>query len=155
MTRGCSFSIKTIFPGIGISILKMRRSWDHLIFIMGISVHIRQHLKWKQCLTCKQYMIIHTKYFAKYDIVTRIIDNIHYPNLRLYITSCSPISSVILSNKPCNGGSHISCILARCVYSTCIINWHWRPLMPSMMAGCTHLRWQGGYSFNIRPSFQV
>ena len=29
-------NIKTVFPGMGISIIKVRWSWDHLIIIMGI-----------------------------------------------------------------------------------------------------------------------
>ena len=37
-------NIKTIFPCMRISMLKIRLSWDHLIFIMGILILMRQHL---------------------------------------------------------------------------------------------------------------
>ena len=43
-TLGPCLNIKTVFPGIGISIIKMRRSSDRLIFIMGISILVKQHL---------------------------------------------------------------------------------------------------------------
>ena len=36
--------IMMVFPGMGIPMLKIRRSWDHLIFNMGIPMLIRQHL---------------------------------------------------------------------------------------------------------------
>ena len=39
---GDHFNIKIIFPGIGISIVKMRRSWDRLIFTMGIPILANQ-----------------------------------------------------------------------------------------------------------------
>ena len=41
---GPGFNIKTFFPGIGIPIIKRRRSWDRLLFIMGIPILARQHL---------------------------------------------------------------------------------------------------------------
>ena len=41
---GSHFNMKTIFPCIGLLIIKIRRSWDHLIFIMGIPILVRQHL---------------------------------------------------------------------------------------------------------------
>ena len=34
-----------IFPSLGISIVKMRRSWDRLIFIMGIPIRVRRRVK--------------------------------------------------------------------------------------------------------------
>ena len=37
-------NIRTIFPGMGISIIKIRRSWDRLIFIMGIPMLVKRHL---------------------------------------------------------------------------------------------------------------
>ena len=37
-------NIKTVFPGIAISIIKMRRSLDRLIFILGITILIKRHL---------------------------------------------------------------------------------------------------------------
>ena len=40
---GPCFSIQTMFPGMGISIIKMRWSHDHLIFIMGIPILVRWH----------------------------------------------------------------------------------------------------------------
>ena len=40
---GPCFNIKNISPGIGIPIIKMRRSSDHLIFVIGIYVLVRHH----------------------------------------------------------------------------------------------------------------
>ena len=37
------FNIKTVFPGIGIPIIKIRRSWDRLIFIMRIPILVTWH----------------------------------------------------------------------------------------------------------------
>ena len=37
-------SLKTVFPGMDISIIKIRRSWDHLIFVMGISILVKRHI---------------------------------------------------------------------------------------------------------------
>ena len=36
--------MKTIFPGIGIPIIKIRQWWDCLIFIMVIPIRVRWHL---------------------------------------------------------------------------------------------------------------
>ena len=33
-----------IFPAIGISIIKVMWSWDHLIFIMGMHMMVRLHI---------------------------------------------------------------------------------------------------------------
>ena len=43
---GPCFSIKNVFPGMGISIFRIRQSWDHLIFMGGIPTHVlvRWHL---------------------------------------------------------------------------------------------------------------
>ena len=41
---GHRFNIKTIFPGITISIIKIRRLWDHLFCIMGIRILVERHL---------------------------------------------------------------------------------------------------------------
>ena len=41
--RAC-LNIKTVFPGIGIPIIKMRRLWDRLIFKTGIHILVRWHL---------------------------------------------------------------------------------------------------------------
>ena len=48
---GSRLIIKTIFLGMGISIIKIRWSWDHIIFIMGIPLACRverRHLYIKQ-----------------------------------------------------------------------------------------------------------
>ena len=37
-------NIKTVFPGMGIPMLKIRRSWDRLIFKMGIPILVRRRL---------------------------------------------------------------------------------------------------------------
>ena len=42
--QGPNLNIKTISPGVGISMLKIRRSWDHLIFNMGILILVRWRL---------------------------------------------------------------------------------------------------------------
>ena len=36
--------INTVFPGVGISIIKIRGSWHRLVFIMGIPILVRLHL---------------------------------------------------------------------------------------------------------------
>ena len=41
---GPRLNIKNVFPGVGISIIKIRRSWDRLILIMGIPILVRWHL---------------------------------------------------------------------------------------------------------------
>ena len=38
------FNIKSVFPGMGISIINIRRSWDCLIYIMGIPLLARRYL---------------------------------------------------------------------------------------------------------------
>ena len=43
-TAGCYLNIKTFFPSMGISIIKMRWSWDCPTFIMGIYIMVRQHI---------------------------------------------------------------------------------------------------------------
>ena len=42
--QGPCFNTKTIFPGIGIPIIKIRQSGEHLIFIMGIPLLVRLYL---------------------------------------------------------------------------------------------------------------
>ena len=41
---GSHLNIKTVFPGMGIPMLKIRRSWYRLIFNMGIPILVRRHL---------------------------------------------------------------------------------------------------------------
>ena len=41
---GRRFNIITVFPRMGISIIRIRRSWDRLIFIMWITIPVRRHL---------------------------------------------------------------------------------------------------------------
>ena len=41
---GPCFNIKDIFPGVGIPIMKIRQSYDSIIFIMGIPILVRLHL---------------------------------------------------------------------------------------------------------------
>ena len=41
---GARFNTKTVFSGYGIPMLKIRRSWDRLIFNMGIPILVRRHL---------------------------------------------------------------------------------------------------------------
>ena len=41
---GPCLNMKTVFPGVGMTFLNIRRSWYHLIFTMGISVLVKWHL---------------------------------------------------------------------------------------------------------------
>ena len=41
---GPRLNIKPVFPGMGIPMLKIRRSQDRLIFNMGIFILIRRHI---------------------------------------------------------------------------------------------------------------
>ena len=41
---GPCLSIKTVFPGMEIPMLKIRQLWDHLIFNMGIPILMRRYL---------------------------------------------------------------------------------------------------------------
>ena len=43
---GSVANIKAVFPDIGIPIIKIRRSWDRLIFIIGIPILVRGHFIW-------------------------------------------------------------------------------------------------------------
>ena len=49
------FDIKTIFPGMRLSILKIRLSWDRLIFTMGIPILVRQHDYFEMVLISSTY----------------------------------------------------------------------------------------------------
>ena len=40
---GPRLNVKTVFPGMGISMLNIRRRWDRLIFNMGILIVVRLH----------------------------------------------------------------------------------------------------------------
>ena len=42
--QGPRLNMKTVFPGMGILMLKIRRSWDRLIFNMGIPILVRGYL---------------------------------------------------------------------------------------------------------------
>ena len=42
---GACFNIKTIFPSIGIPMLRVRQLWNRLIFSMGIPILVKRHLK--------------------------------------------------------------------------------------------------------------
>ena len=37
-------NIKTVFLGMNISIMRVRQSWDRLVFIVGMSILVRRHL---------------------------------------------------------------------------------------------------------------
>ena len=41
---GPRLNIKMVFPGMGMSMIKIRQSWDSLIFVMGIPILVRTHL---------------------------------------------------------------------------------------------------------------
>ena len=47
LQSGHCFNIKTVFQGMGIFHYKIRRSWDRLIFIMGIPILVRRYLNIK------------------------------------------------------------------------------------------------------------
>ena len=59
--------LKTVFPGIGIPVIKIRQSWDRLIFIMGIPVLVRRYLNVQTASTLLIYM---------YGLVWQHIDKI-------------------------------------------------------------------------------
>ena len=44
VTIRARLNIKMVFSGMAIFIIKIRRSWDRLIFIMGIPILVRRHL---------------------------------------------------------------------------------------------------------------
>ena len=48
---GPCFNIKTIFPGMGKPVLKIRQSWDHLIFIVKILLLIKRPF----CKACLEF----------------------------------------------------------------------------------------------------
>ena len=54
---GPCFSIKTIFAGMGISIINIRQPQGCLIFIMGIPIMVREHLYWISPLVPKRLML--------------------------------------------------------------------------------------------------
>ena len=69
-SSGPCLSIKAVFPGMGLSIVKIRRSWHCLIFNIGIPILVRQHLyikmapeyldiKWIQRLHFQNYCHLH------------------------------------------------------------------------------------------------
>ena len=64
-TRAC-LNVKTTFPGMGVSNIKIRRSWDRLIFIMGIPILARRHFILRQAsdlLTAKDFVSVTTFYW--------------------------------------------------------------------------------------------
>ena len=75
---GTCLNIKTVFTGIGISIIKIRWSWDRLIFIMGTPILVR----W--CLyieTCPRYLQRNLFFICGWLIFwrvveTRLLDNV-------------------------------------------------------------------------------
>ena len=56
MGPGTLFNIKPAFPGMGIPIIKIRWSWDHLIFMMGIPIYIETGPWW--CKYASSQLII-------------------------------------------------------------------------------------------------
>ena len=71
LQSGPQLKITTVYPGMGVSILKIKRSWDRLIFIMGIPIPVRQHVNHETghwictasiyviyTMTCKQWHIL-------------------------------------------------------------------------------------------------
>ena len=54
---GSCFKMKTVFPWISISIIKIRRAWDCLIFIKGIHILIKQLLYTEMVPRCKSTII--------------------------------------------------------------------------------------------------
>ena len=59
--------IKTVCPGMGISIIKIRRSWDSLIFIMRIPIPVRRRL----CIEMAPRRPRHSKHYMK-QVFTKI-----------------------------------------------------------------------------------
>ena len=57
------FNIKAVFPGVGIPMVKMRQSWDCLIFIMGMPVLVRWQLYFEMAPVCASATsIVHMKW---------------------------------------------------------------------------------------------
>ena len=54
-------NIKAVFPSVVISIIKVRQSWERLIFTMGITKLVRQHMYVKTS-PWTQMTIIHNKW---------------------------------------------------------------------------------------------
>ena len=49
-TPGLCFNVKTVFPDVGIPMIKIRRSWGRLVFIMGIVFTTSTSVRWRLCI---------------------------------------------------------------------------------------------------------
>ena len=75
---GPHFHIKTIFPCMGIPMLKRRRSWDRLNFNMGIPILVRRHLYMETpTLFCKVKIHIMTSMILNAYICLCLVQNWH------------------------------------------------------------------------------
>ena len=68
---GSCFSIETICPGIGIPIIKIRRSWDGLIYIMGIFIPVSQCLYIEVAPRCQATTWTNVDQNLKCNIISR------------------------------------------------------------------------------------
>ena len=67
MKPGPHLNIKTLFPGMEIPMLKIRRSQDRLIFNMGIPILVRRHFyiekaPWIDTSSCRFFLNPKKKY---------------------------------------------------------------------------------------------
>ena len=101
------FDLQTLFPGIGIPIIKIRRSWDRLIYMVGIPILIRylyietvsraikhdldQYDRMCASLT-RDGLIRSWEVFLEFPVALRDNDN-----EMLSISHCSHYSDVIMS----------------------------------------------------------
>ena len=96
VSPGPRLNIKTIFPGMGIPMLKIRRSRDRLIFNMGIPILVRWHLH------------IETAPWPQWIIVYKIWQSLRKNSMRIicvigllcWESSCQ----MPAMQKACNGG---------------------------------------------------
>ena len=85
---GPHFTIKTFFPGTDISIIKLKRSWDHHIFMMGIPKLAGWHLYIE--------MVIHETYAVfplthnRCEVVISWWSPL-LPKISIYATKCESI----------------------------------------------------------------
>ena len=87
MEPGHRVTIKTVSPGAGISIIKIRRSWDRLIFIMEI-------LYWKNYI-----FILRPPLGHKLEQCWSFVDIHPYKYIYIYIFQCDFITYSVFAFK--------------------------------------------------------
>ena len=89
-------NIKWVFPDMGISMLKIRRSRDRIVFNMGISILVRRHLYIEMALWSHHYtrlrlelrvsFFVSQKDHQEWYLLKRISHDIVLPHFRLLET---------------------------------------------------------------------